>query len=717
MTSPPTSVSNAANSAPTFPVERTPARLQGSWLWAARVGWLAVAALTAGVFIASVVTRIAALQAACPDPSCAHVALSPATRAAFASLGLSYATFAGYFIALDVVVALVFGLVAGLIHWRRPDDRMALLVSLALLTFGAATFTGATDALAIIHSAWRIPVSLLNFVGSATFILTLYLLPDGHFVPNWARWAALIWIAQQAPHYFLPKSALDLDTWPVAVGLACWVAFIGSAVVAQVYRYRRVSGRVAREQARWIGFGLSVALLGFLGGRIALVVLGSRVETSTALLLTMIGATLVDAFIVVIPLTLAVAILRYRLFDIDTLINRTLVYGALSACVVGLYALIVGGASALFQSRANLLISLLATGVVAVLFQPLRERVQRWVNRLLYGEREEPYAVLSTLGRRLEGALSPDETLPAVVETVAQALKAPYAAISLRDGEHEVIAASYGSRIGDPLPLQLTYQGEAIGQLLLSPRAPSEGWSAKERRLLDDLARQAGVAAHAVELHTELRRARERLVIAREEERRRLRRDLHDGLGPQLASQTLMLSAASKLLRADPAAAEELLSEALTHAQTAVTDIRRLVYGLRPPALDDLGLVGALTDQAAQYSASGLRVTMSAPDLFPPLPAAVEVACYRIAQEALTNVARHAQARSATLTLAVDMPDQTLTLEIVDDGCGLPTQLHAGVGLASMRERAAELGGACVVEAASNVGVRVYARLPLASRS
>jgi signal transduction histidine kinase len=674
-----------------------------------------MATLTLGVFIASVVTRIAALQAACPDPSCANIPLPSATRAAFAALGLSYGAFVGYFIALDVVVALVFGLVAGLIHWRRPDDRMALLVSLALLTFGAATFTGAADALAIIHPAWRIPVALLNFVGSATFILTLYLLPDGHFVPRWTRWVALLWIAQQAPHYFLPNSALDLDTWPAALGVAIWIAFIGSAVVPQVYRYRRVSGRIEREQARWIGFGVSVALVGFLGGRIALVVLAPRLDSPNSLLFAMIGATLVDAFILVIPLSIAVAILRYRLFDIDTLINRALVYGALSACVVGLYALIVGVASALFQARANLLISLLATGVVAVLFQPLRERLQRWVNRLLYGEREEPYAVLSTLGRRLEGALSPDETLPAIVETVAQTLRLPYAAISLRDGEDEVVVASYGARVGEPLPLHLTYQGETLGQLRLCPRAPSEGWTAKERRLLDDLARQAGVAAHAVELHTELRRARERLVIAREEERRRLRRDLHDGLGPQLASQTLTLSAATKLLRADPAAAEELLAEALTHAQTAVADIRRLVYGLRPPALDDLGLVGALTDQAAQYSASGLHVTVTMPDPFPPLPAAVEVACYRIAQEALTNVARHAQASSAMLTLAPDVSVRMMTLEVVDDGGGLPTLFHTGVGLSSMRERAEELGGTCVVETAAGGGVRVYARLPLVS--
>ncbi|HEY1389282.1 MAG TPA: ATP-binding protein, partial [Ktedonobacterales bacterium] len=155
--------------------------------------------------------------------------------------------------------------------------------------------------------------------------------------------------------------------------------------------------------------------------------------------------------------------------------------------------------------------------------------------------------------------------------------------------------------------------------------------------------------------------------------------------------------------------------EARTHAQTAVSDIRRLVYGLRPPALDDLGLVGALADQAAQYSASGLRVALTAPDPFPPLPAAVEVACYRIAQEALMNVARHAQARSAMLTLAPDESGRMMTLEVVDDGCGLPAQRHAGVGLASMRERAAELGGTCVVETAAGGGVKVYARLPLTS--
>ncbi len=334
MTSPPTSAANIA--LPALPDERTPARLQGGWLWAAHIGWLAMAALTVGVFIASVVTRIAALQAACPDPSCASVPFPPATRAAFI----------GYFIVLDVVVALVFGLVASLIHWRRPDDRMALLVSLALLTFGAATFTGATDAVAIIDSAWRIPVALLNFVGSAMFILTLYLLPDGHFVPRWTRWVALIWIAQQAPHYFLRIGARpgymahsagrgDLDCFMVAPSSRRSIA---TGVSRAGWRASKPAGLASASRSRSSCF---------LGGRIALVVLARRLDSPNALLLAMIGATLVDAFILVIPLSIAVAILRYRLFDIDTLINRTLVYGALSACVVGLYALSRRGQRAL----------------------------------------------------------------------------------------------------------------------------------------------------------------------------------------------------------------------------------------------------------------------------------------------------------------------------------------------------------------------------------
>jgi signal transduction histidine kinase len=248
--------------------------------------------------------------------------------------------------------------------------------------------------------------------------------------------------------------------------------------------------------------------------------------------------------------------------------------------------------------------------------------------------------------------------------------------------------------------------------MLVEPRGPGESFTLAERRLLEDIALQAGIAAHAVRLTAELQRARERLVTAREEERRRLRRDLHDGLGPQLASMTLTVGAARELLRQDAQAADLLLQELAGHAQSAIADIRRVVYALRPPALDDLGLVPALREQAAFYSQAGLLMTIDAPEHLPVLPAAVEVAAYRIVQEALTNVVRHSRASRCTVCLTVTLED-TLDVEIKDDGIGLPAGGRAGVGLASMRERTAELGGTFQIEAMPDGGTRINARLPL----
>ncbi len=273
--------------------------------------------------------------------------------------------------------------------------------------------------------------------------------------------------------------------------------------------------------------------------------------------------------------------------------------------------------------------------------------------------------------------------------------------------------------------LPLTYQGETIGRLHLSPRPGTGGFSPGDRRLLTDLARHAGVAARAVSLHertvrlhqdaldlaADLQRSRERLVTTREEERRRLRRDLHDGLGPQLASLTLTVETARRLLPRDPATADTLLLDVARHAQAAIADIRRLIYDLRPPALDDLGLLPALEELAARYGQSGLRIEISAAEHLRPLPAAVEVAAYRIAQEALSNTVRHAEACTCKVRLTIE--EGYLSVEVADDGRGLPEKTRAGVGLASMRERAEELGGTCIVESPPQGGTRVLARLPL----
>jgi signal transduction histidine kinase len=234
--------------------------------------------------------------------------------------------------------------------------------------------------------------------------------------------------------------------------------------------------------------------------------------------------------------------------------------------------------------------------------------------------------------------------------------------------------------------------------------------------LLEDLARQAEVAVHAVRLTTDLQHSRERLVATREEERRRLRRDLHDGLGAQLAGLNVQAGTLRRLIPRDPAAADELVVELRDELRAAIADIRRLVYDLRPPALDDLGLAEALRRLAERYGSEGeqLQVLVETPEDLPTLPAAVEVAVYRITQEALTNVVRHARARNCVVQLAVD---DDVALEIVDDGAGIPKERGAGVGLSSMRERASELGGSCVVESAPKGGTQVLVRLPLPKES
>jgi signal transduction histidine kinase len=341
----------------------------------------------------------------------------------------------------------------------------------------------------------------------------------------------------------------------------------------------------------------------------------------------------------------------------------------------------------------------------------------------MYGERDDPYAVLSRLGQRLDETPAPNAVLPAVVETVATALKLPYAAIvfdrGVEPGAGEPatanetpqaldVVAAYGQPVAGCLSLPLTYQHETLGRFLFAPRAPGEPFAPTDLRLLADIARAAGAALHAVRLSADLQRSRERIVTAREEERRRIRRDLHDGLGPELAALTLKLDAARNLVEHEPATTKVLLTELRAQTQAALADIRSLVYGLRPPALDELGLIPALREYAHQLSSDGLHIAVDA-EPFPPLSAAAEVATYRIVTEALTNVLRHARAHQAHVQLS---NGDALTIEIADDGDGLPPNLRAGVGLTSMRERAEELGGTFAVESRPGGGTRVLARLP-----
>jgi signal transduction histidine kinase len=697
--------------------------LRGRWLILARAAWLAMGALAVGLFVAGIQAEYGQLQLGCPTPVCASSGgVGPVVLSLLASLGISPEFFAAYGIALELVFASVFVGVAALIFWRKSSDRQALFVSLALLLFGTATQTSAMHALVEAQPAWGQLVDGLHFLGSASFSLFLFIFPDGHFVPRWTRWVALVWIAWLLPRYWFPDwPPSGSDTWLAWPNLFVWLGALGSAVYGQIYRYRRVSNWVQQQQTKWVVFGIAVGLASFI---IVNIVISATVPVPTLasdLATLMVGAALMNGALLLIPLSIGIAVLRYHLFDIDILINRTLLYGALTVSVVGIYVLIVGYLSVLFRTaggQVHLAISVLATGFVALLFQPLRNRLQLGINRLMYGERDDPYAVLSRLGQRLEATLAPEAVLPTIVETVKESLKLPYTAITLKQDDAFVVAAASGTPVSEALCLPLVYQNKPVGQLLLGPRAPNESFSSADRRLLDDLAREAGVAVHAVRLTTnlqrmteDLQRSREHLVNAREEERRRMRRDLHDGLGPTLASLVQLLDTARTLVPRDPDAAVTLLDDLKVQVKTTITDIRRLVYALRPPALDELGLVSAISEHIGHYNQSdGLYVSIDAPDHLPSLPAAVEVAAYHIALEALTNVIRHAHARTCRIRLSLE---GGLCLEITDDGDGLHADFHAGVGLTSMRERAAELGGECRIESGETHGTRLWARLPL----
>jgi signal transduction histidine kinase len=515
-----------------------------------------------------------------------------------------------------------------------------------------------------------------------------------------------------------PYGALP-DPFSVGFALIGFPLTLASAIAAStsmVLRLRRAHG-VEREQLKWIAYASAILVIAFAAH---LTLSFSGLAEHVWWYGVLWGMALCG-----VPIAAGLAMLRRGLFDIDLVINRTLVYAALTLIVAGGYVLIVVGVGALFRGEGGFLLSLVATGIVAVAFQPLRDRVQRGVNRLLYGDRDDPYAVLSRLGQRLEGTLAQEEILPAIVRTLTDALHLPYAAIVLPGGTVLDPAAAAGRPVAGVVRLPLVYQTEPVGELVVAPRAPGETFGPADRRLLEDLARQIGVAAHAVRLTADLQRSRQRLVSAREEERRRLRRDLHDGLGAQLAALAIQAGALRAAIPSDPVAATALAAELRTELRSAVADIRRLVHDLRPPALDELGLVGALRERATRYAAGGLyqtdageqhgdprlAVSVLAPDDLPPLPAAVEVAVYRIVDEALANVAKHASAHNCRVHLEVT---HRLTVIVEDDGVGLAPNRVVGVGLLSMRERAEELGGTVMIESrAGSTGTRLLVCLPL----
>ena len=554
------------------------------------------------------------------------------------------------------------------------------------------------------------------------FTLLPLLFPDGRVTaPGWRPllWAAAAAIAVTAvflalapenltsPAVHNPMGVRGVPAWG-GIGLAVSMFVLAPlAVVSLISRYRRAQG-VARRQLSGVTLAFVVAVavpLAALGLEVAGVTIPVGLYQAMGLVgvVAMAGAPVVAA-------------VRHGLYDfglsVNTVVGRVLVYAALGAVVAITYGALTALLTALLPGHDLLAAAALAVLVAAAVGRGLHPGFQRRIDRFLYRKRDYDYAVLASLGPRLRSTLGPDAALPVIAETVGSALKLPYVNLTVGRGEEVAASATYGALRHDALVLPLVHQGEQVGRLTVACQESSQSFDDADRRLLDELASQAAIVAYALCLAADLQRSRERLVVAREEERRRLRRDLHDGLKPTLAGVALGLDAVRNIVAHDPETAGSLLVRLRSELEGAGGDIRRLVNDLRPPALDELGLVGALRQHASRFQLFPTTpdVVLDAPEL-PALPAAVEVAVYRIAQEALENVRTHAHANSCAISLNLD--DGHLQLEVCDDGAGFAPDYRPGVGLLAMQERAAELGGSCIIEAVAGAGICVRARLPL----
>lgn len=481
-----------------------------------------------------------------------------------------------------------------------------------------------------------------------------------------------------------------------AAGVLLAVAAAAGAVAGLVARWRR-GGPLVRQQLLFL----------------ALAACPPAVVLLIILLANGVPGWLFCVVLLPLPVAIAVAILNHGLYDLRRAANRTLLWLTMSGVVVAIYAVVVIIAAALVPGHHAWWPSALAAALAALVLIPLRESLQRAVNRVVYGRWHEPYEVLAGLGERLEAAADVDRLMDAVVTELTTGLDLADVSVCGLDGATVAggTPADAEAAAGTGTVLSLLAFGTPVGYLAY--RVPGRQLSEAEQRLLHDLARQLGGALHARLLREDLQRARERLVLAREEERRRLRRDLHDGIGPALAGLTLKTETARALLPPGTDGASRQLHDLGEEIRRTVVDVRRLVEGLRPPALDELGLAGACAQAVERLTAgAGLTASVNAGDDLPALPAAVEVAAYRIVVEAVTNTVRHARARHCQVS--IEHREAALAIAITDDGAGLRPPDHHGHGLAIMRERAEELGGTVTVTDASP-GVTVKARLPAAT--
>jgi len=610
-----------------------------------------------------------------------------------------------------------------------------LCIELTTLLIDRGTTTGPllTALVTTANVGW-----VIGLLPSVVFLFVLF--PDGR-LPS-PRWRWYVWFVITAvctmliaTVFGLPEltgsaerrtiaNPLYVDAVGDAIGWlenAAWlyIGIVGGAVAALIVRFRRSRG-VERQQMKWFLFAGA-----FMFGSAIL----SELLTAFAPNAEPIDSVISGAAFLTLPVAVGVAVLRYHLYDLDVVVRKTLVYALLAVFATLVYLAVVVGAGAWF-GRDNSLLTMIAAVVVAVTFQPVRERLTRVANRVVYGRRATPYEVLAAFSERVGETYADEDVLPRMARVLGEGVGAERADVWLKvdDGLRDVAMWPVGAEPLESVTLpngnvpaidgaERVYAVEHAGELLgaLAVRKPvNDPVTPADEKLIAHLAAQAGLVLRNVRLAEELRArledlraAQKRLVTAQDAERRRLERNIHDGAQQQLVALAVKARLARTLTERDPAKAAEMLTQIETETQTALEDLRDLARGIYPPLLADKGLVAALEAQARR---STRPVTVDAVDLGR-YPQEVEAAIYFSCLEALQNVAKYAEASQATVRLREAAGH--LDVEIRDDGRGFdPARTGYGTGLQGIADRLAALGGELTVRSAPGEGTTLRCHVP-----
>ena len=649
---------------------------------------------------------------------------------------------------------LAFAVVGAIVASHRPANPIGWLFLAEGLSFAVGVATDTFARYAISAGAAPSSVAWADWLGAILgelgflFVLAVLLFPDGRLPSR--RWRVVAWLiiagealmvlmavtssaalraeisaVRVSPVRLIPDSVAD----PVVnVVQTAFLPLAAAAAVGLVVRYRRASPDV-RHQIKWVAYASLLTAVALL---ISGLVFGNP-----------IGALL--AVGPLIPVAAGLAIFKYRLYDIDVVISKTIVYGSLAAFITVVYVVIVAGIGSLGSgfvgagSRPDLGLSILATAVVAVAFQPVRERVQRLANRLVFGKRATPYEALSEFAGRMGGTYATEDALPRMAQVLAEGTGAARAVVWLKDGTELATGACWPAggappgRVGfaaDAPPIitgtdrvALVYhQGEALGALSVTKR-PGENLTPVEDKLMSDLAAQAGLLLHNIGLTgqlrarlAELQASRLRIVAAQDEQRRRIERDIHDGAQQQLLAIGAKLALTESVAGQDTERERALVAQLKAETSGALETLRELARGIYPPLLADQGLAAAVSAQAGK-APGPVEVDADGVGRY---PVELETAIYFCCVEALQNAAKHAPGSAVRVSLAED--DGQVVFSVTDDGPGfVPATAPAGTGLRNMGDRLAALGGSCQVDSSPGRGTTIGGRIgigaPVAANS